>query len=202
MDDADFLAKVPIFSLMKRADLERISQQAQRHLFHEGDIIIKENDRDRRLFIILSGEVETVINLGTKKETALGSFGPFSYFGEMSLIDDMVRSASVVAKEDTRVLSLDQWNLHDEINRYPDMAVELLRMLSRRIRDMEKSLINTLGTFLPVCANCKRIRDKNGSWVQIEKYISDHSETKFSHGICPECAKKLYGEIYKEKESE
>jgi len=99
-------------------------------------------------------------------------------------------------------LSLDHWNLRDEINRYPDMAVELLRMLSRRIRDIEKTLINTLGTFLPVCANCKRIRDKEGSWVQIEKYISDHSETKFSHGICPECAQKLYGDFYKEKDSE
>jgi len=200
MDDADFLAKVPLFSLMKKTDLDRISKKAKRHFFHKGDVIIKENDRDRRLFIVLSGEVETVINLGTKKETSLGTFGPFSYFGEMSLIDDMVRSASVVAREDTHVLSLDQWNLHKEINRYPDMAVELLRMLSRRIRDMEKTLINTLGTFLPVCANCKRIRDKDGSWVQIEKYISDHSETKFSHGVCPDCAKKLYGELYREKE--
>jgi CRP/FNR family cyclic AMP-dependent transcriptional regulator len=200
MNEADFLAKVPIFSLMKRADLERISKQAQRHLFHEGDIIIKENDRDRRLFIILSGEVETVINLGSKKETSLGTFGPLSYFGEMSLIDDLVRSASVVAKEDTQVLSLDQWNLREEINKYPGMAMELLQMLSRRIRDIEKTLLNTLGTFLPICANCRKIRDKKGSWVQIEKYISDHSETKFTHGVCPECTKKLYGEFYKGEE--
>lgn len=77
------------------------------------------------------------------------------------------------------------------------MAVELLQMLSRRITDMEKTLINTLGTFLPVCANCKKIRDKDGSWIQIEKDISDHSETKFSHGVCLECAIKLYGEFYK-----
>jgi CRP/FNR family cyclic AMP-dependent transcriptional regulator len=200
MNEADLLARVPIFSLMKRADLERISKQAQRHLFHEGDIIIKENDRDRRLFIILSGEVETVINLGSKKETSLGTFGPLSYFGEMSLIDDLVRSASVVAKEDTQVLSLDQWNLREEINKYPGMAMELLQMLSRRIRDIEKTLLNTLGTFLPICANCRKIRDKKGSWVQIEKYISDHSETKFTHGVCPECTKKLYGEFYKGEE--
>lgn len=200
MNEADFLAKIPIFSLMKKADLERIAKQAQQHLFHEGDIIIKESDSDRRLFIILSGKVETLINLGSKKETSLGTFGPFSYFGEMALIDDLVRSASVVAKEDTQVLSLDQWNLREEIKKYPDMAIELLQMLSRRIRDIEKTLLNTLGTFLPICANCKKIRDKKGSWVQIEKYISDHSETKFSHGVCPECAKKLYGEFYKGEE--
>jgi CRP-like cAMP-binding protein len=105
-----------------------------------------------------------------------------------------------VAKEDTQVLCLDQWNLREEINRYPDIAIELLQMLSRRIRDIEKTLINTLGAFLPICANCKKIRDKSGLWVQIEKYVSDHSETKFSHGICPECAKKLYGEFYKDEE--
>ena len=196
MDDADFLARVPLFSLMKKEDVERISRQAQRHLFHEGDVIIKENDRDRRLFIILSGKVETFINLGTKKETSLGTFGPYSYFGEMSLIDEMVRSASVVAKEDTHVLSLDQWNLREEISKYPDMAMELLQMLSRRIRDMEKTLTNTLGTFLPICANCRKIRDKSDSWVQMEKYISDHTETKFTHGVCPECAQKLYGEFH------
>jgi hypothetical protein len=48
---------------------------------------------------------------------------------------------------------------------------------------------------LPICASCKRIRDNQGSWKQIETYVRDRSEAEFSHGICPECAKKLYPEF-------
>jgi len=71
-------------------------------------------------------------------------------------------------------------------------------MLSRRIRAIEKSMINTLGAYLPVCANCKNIREVDGLWTPIEEYIADHSETEFSHSICPECLKKLYPEYYKD----
>lgn len=48
---------------------------------------------------------------------------------------------------------------------------------------------------LPVCAACKKIRDDQGNWNQIEAYVRDRSEAKFSHGICPECAEKLYPEF-------
>jgi len=58
------------------------------------------------------------------------------------------------------------------------------------------SKVKTLSGFLPICASCKKIRDDNGYWNQIESYISTHSEAEFSHGICPDCAKKLYPEFY------
>lgn len=45
---------------------------------------------------------------------------------------------------------------------------------------------------LPICASCKKIRDDKGAWNQIEEYVRDRSEAEFSHGICPECAEKLY----------
>ena len=195
INKANFLAKVPFFSLMKKMELERMAKQAQEHFFHDGDIVFNEGDHDRRLFIVVSGEVEVIKNLDTKKEKRLGTFGPRSYFGEMALIDDLVRSASVIAKTDTQLLSLNQLDLRQEIEKYPLISIELLQMLSRRIRAIEKTLINTMGTFLPICASCKRIREKNGSWTQIEKYISDHSDTEFSHGICQDCSKKLYPEF-------
>lgn len=55
--------------------------------------------------------------------------------------------------------------------------------------------VNLLRGLLPICATCKKVRDDNGYWSQIESYISQHSEAQFSHGICPACAKKLYPEI-------
>ena len=62
------------------------------------------------------------------------------------------------------------------------------------------SKIKILSGLLPICASCKKIRDDKGYWNRIETYIHDHSEAEFSHGICPDCAKKLYPEYYKEKE--
>lgn len=57
--------------------------------------------------------------------------------------------------------------------------------------------VKKLSGFLPICASCKKIRDDKGYWQQIEQYISEHSEALFSHGLCPECAKKLYPEFMK-----
>ena len=58
--------------------------------------------------------------------------------------------------------------------------------------------IKTLRGLLPICSNCKKIRDDKGYWKQIESYISDHSEAEFTHGICPKCAKKFYPELFQE----
>jgi PAS domain S-box-containing protein len=58
--------------------------------------------------------------------------------------------------------------------------------------------IKILRGILPICASCKKIRDDQGYWNQIDKYIRDHSEAEFSHSICPECCKKLYPELEKD----
>jgi DNA-binding NtrC family response regulator len=72
--------------------------------------------------------------------------------------------------------------------RYAIERQKLRTQLQQSLRE-----INTLRGFLPICANCKKIRDDQGYWTRIETYISMHSEAEFSHGICPECAVKLYG---------
>lgn len=58
------------------------------------------------------------------------------------------------------------------------------------------SEVGKLSGLLPICASCKKIKDDHGYWTQVEAYISEHSEAVFSHGICPECAKKLYPQYY------
>ena len=197
INKVDFLSRVSIFSYMKKTDIHRIAELAKYESFHDGDLIIREGDHDRHLFIIVDGQAEVIRNLGEKNEKRVQTLGRYSYFGEMALIDDLVRSASVVAREETQALSLAQQDLCQEIEKYPAMAFELLKMLSQRIRAIEKTMINTLGSFVPICANCKRIRESNGSWTPIERYVSDHSETEFSHSICPECTKELYPEYAK-----
>lgn len=61
------------------------------------------------------------------------------------------------------------------------------------------SKVKQLSGMLPICASCKKIRDDKGYWKQIESYIGDHSEAEFTHGICPECVKKLYPDIIDEE---
>jgi GAF domain-containing protein len=72
---------------------------------------------------------------------------------------------------------------------------------SRLIFELQESLarVRTLSGMLPICASCKKIRDDKGYWNQIETYIKDHSEAEFTHGICPECAARLYPQDYKPK---
>ncbi len=66
------------------------------------------------------------------------------------------------------------------------------------IAELQNSLeeVNLLSGFLPICASCKKIRDDKGYWNQLEEYISERSSAQFSHGICPNCAKKIYPEQY------
>ena len=58
--------------------------------------------------------------------------------------------------------------------------------------DGSQEEVKILSGLLPICASCKKIRDDEGLWKQVEEYISVHSEAQFSHGICPDCRKKLY----------
>jgi len=73
-------------------------------------------------------------------------------------------------------------------------------LLQFTVNKLEKAHneIKTLRGLLPICANCKKIRDDKGYWNTIEIYIQNHSEAKFSHGICPQCMKKLYPEYNEE----
>jgi len=68
------------------------------------------------------------------------------------------------------------------------------------ISDLQESLkkVKFLSGLLPICASCKSIKDDRGNWSKVEKYLANHSEATCSHGICPECAEKLYPEIYSE----
>jgi CRP/FNR family transcriptional regulator len=182
---------VSLFSHLKNRDLKRIARLSRESTYTRGTKIISEGEKDGSLFVIISGEVEVVKNFGQKTEKCLRRLGALSYFGEMALIDDLIRSASVIARQDTRALCIDQWDLRREIVKYPVLAIELLQVLNRRLRALEKSFVNTIGTFLPICANCKKIKDRNGAWITIEDFIADHTDSEFSHEICPDCSDKV-----------
>lgn len=72
---------------------------------------------------------------------------------------------------------------------------------AKALQEQEQALedVRVLRGLLPICASCKKIRDDRGYWTEMELYITAHSEADFSHGVCPECARRLYPEFYTEK---
>jgi CheY-like chemotaxis protein len=80
--------------------------------------------------------------------------------------------------------------------------IDLQDRLTSKITELGQALeqIKILSGIIPICAGCKKIRDDAGYWQQVEMYISKHSEAKFTHGICPECEKRLYAELDEERD--
>ena len=71
----------------------------------------------------------------------------------------------------------------------------LIHRTAWQTRELQKE-VKILEGLLPMCASCKKIRNEKGEYEHVEQYISEHSEASFSHGICPECARKLYPECF------
>lgn len=69
--------------------------------------------------------------------------------------------------------------------------------LTKTVGELQEALdnIKVLKGLIPICASCKKIRDDQGFWHRVEKYLAEHSKATFTHGICPECEEKLYGDF-------
>lgn len=100
-----------------------------------------------------------------------------------------------------------EWNeLASDVNsmssKLKDMYDGLELRVQERTAELQQALkeVKQLSGLLPICANCKKVRDDSGYWQQIEQYIAAHSEADFSHSICPECMKRLYPELYEDKQ--
>ncbi len=85
-------------------------------------------------------------------------------------------------------------DLLNQMSRQTTEISNLLRELKRKNEDLlrARTEIQNLKSLLPVCANCKKVRNDDGEWEPLEQYLHEHSGTSISHGICPECRKKLY----------
>jgi DNA-binding response OmpR family regulator len=83
----------------------------------------------------------------------------------------------------------------------PFNSDELLMRVKTHL-DLKKAReeIKRLKGIIPICSNCKKIRDDKGFWEQVETYIASHSDAEFTHGICPECTKELYGDLFNDED--
>jgi PAS domain S-box-containing protein len=112
-----------------------------------------------------------------------------------------------ITQSGTPIVVTSRWGVHKnhngdllgflEINRDVTERVKMREERDRLIDELQEALANVkiLSGLIPICASCKKIRDDNGYWNQIESYIGSHSEMKFTHGLCPGCATRLYPDL-------
>jgi CRP/FNR family cyclic AMP-dependent transcriptional regulator len=129
------LAQVPLFRTLNRRALERVAKVVRPVVFPPGFEIVKEGDDGLGFFLIQEGQVEVV-----KGGVKLNTLGPPEYFGEMSMLDDEPRVATVRALEETRCLAIYRWDFLSEARTNMDLAMALLAGLSQRLRELDARL--------------------------------------------------------------
>ena len=197
MDVISLLQRFPLFARLAMEDVQEIAKKTKLHRYQKGHVIIEENSKDDRLFIVVEGKVQVIKGLGRRNEKILHVFGQFDYFGELALIDELERSASVVAMMTTEALTIDRWNLLETIRRNPELAIDMLKEMSWRLRATTNVILSTIGTLEAICIKCHRIYDRKNEWVPLGKYVEDYSESHIKHSLCPGCSKKRMPQFYR-----
>jgi len=135
MSYEDQLAKVWIFDKLERPDLARIAKSVVARSFSAGEEIVKEGEQAVAFYVIVKGKVEVL-----KGDERLTTFGAGDSFGEMALLDGFPRVASVRALEDTDCLVMTRWDFTAELHTNPSIALAMLPVMSKRIRELEERL--------------------------------------------------------------
>jgi CRP/FNR family cyclic AMP-dependent transcriptional regulator len=165
------LAGIELLSSLNTEELRNLEKQCRWRRFVAGEQILDKDSSDRDVYFVVSGTLQVVNFSMTGREIALARVGPGSYFGELSAIDGRPRSASVVALEECLLGSLTPAQFFEQIDRHPNIAVEILRRLASIVRSCDERImdLSTLGAVQRVYLHLMRISEESptnpGNWV-------------------------------------
>ena len=150
--------------------------------------------------LALSGESGTMIGLDYRGETVLAAYEPVRELdlGIVAKIDlEEIRAPFVRAGLLSGLIAILAVVAGSVF--FLRITNPLLEKLEETIAGLRGALdkVKLLSGLLPICANCKKIRDDRDRWMNLEEYIGGHSEARFSHGICPDCMQKYYSDLDK-----
>ena len=128
------LAAVPLFERLSRKDLSRLGRAVVERKYKKGETIVREGEQAVAFFVIAKGKVEVLRGTG-QKQTKIAEIVSGSHFGEMALLDGLPRDATIKALDDTECLVLSRWDFVAELRTNPHIAVAMLPVLSKRLRD-------------------------------------------------------------------
>ena len=138
----EVLRKVPLFAGLPEADLRAIADLCRERGYPRGSVIVFEDDPGDAMYIVASGQVKVVLISEDGREVILSVLGTGDVFGEMSVIDDEPRSAHVIAMEDSTLIILRREDFQGRLRQSPDVAIALMRELSRRLRRADEKIAN------------------------------------------------------------
>jgi CRP/FNR family transcriptional regulator, cyclic AMP receptor protein len=144
LDPGEVLRSVPLFRQVPEADLLALTQLIRERAFLKGNLILSQGDAGEALFLIKSGQVKVTVVAEDGREVILSVLGAGSFFGEMALVDDEPRSAHVIAMEDTTLLQLRREDFRARLRSAPELAISLLRELSRRLRRADDTIASLI----------------------------------------------------------
>ena len=136
MDIEALLSEVPLLSGLDAKTRRRLAEQGKPRSYPAGEYIIRQGDPASALYIMLSGRVRVEQETQGSVET-LTDLVPYSFFGEVALIENTLRTASVLAVEDTDCLLISSWEFTALVKEYPDVSDVVLRELIRRLHRRE-----------------------------------------------------------------
>ena len=135
-----FLESVPIFADLEEPELKKIEKLGLRKKYKKGNIVVLEKEMGAALFVIISGKVKIVRTDEDGREVILSIFGPGEFFGEMSLLDGLARSASVVALTKAELFMIHRRDFLKLLNEHPQVAISLLGELTTRLRKADTQI--------------------------------------------------------------
>jgi CRP/FNR family transcriptional regulator, cyclic AMP receptor protein len=133
----DALAQVPLFQGLTRRELTVLAANAREREYPAGATLLRQGETGVGLFIITAGSVHVNQATAGGETRELGDFGRGAALGEMSLLDDMPRTATVVATEPTKAIVIPVWDFRASLREAPDISIKLLTVLSHRLRASE-----------------------------------------------------------------
>ena len=131
---AKFLDNVPLFNGLNGRQLEHIAKRFVGRDYAAGQTIVIQGSGGEGFFVVQSGHAEAVLERADGSKSVVNSFGPTHFFGELALLDDGLRTASVIATEPTHCLVLTRWDFLAALREDAEMAIVILQELARRFR--------------------------------------------------------------------
>ena len=179
---SDLLRKVPLFVSLPDEEIDLLAHSLREVDYQQGEVLFLEGEKAERFYMILEGEVDILKALGSPEERLLGTRGAGSFLGELSLFsEDQKRSATVRANTPLRMLEMTSTEFDELLHRVPNLAYELMRVLSRRLRESENTTIRDLREKNERLSQAYRELQEAQAQI-IEKAVLDR-ELAFAHRV-------------------
>ena len=137
----EYLKKIPLFSKFSEKELKSIGSLLKEREYKKGEIIVKQGDEGVGLFIIKKGKVKVSKTIASGKVIDIAVHSDGEYFGELSMLDNKPRTATVTALEDTTTLIMTYWEFKALLESKPEIALYILPVLVERFRETNEQLL-------------------------------------------------------------